>query len=193
MKIFRFLAIGLIGLFVVASANQAVAQTKQNPNNTTEKQQKPQFEKKKNYNEKVKSMKIAFFTEKLNLTEEEAEKFWPVYNSCEREAFQARKETMDAQMELVKAIKGEPVKSEAEIKALADKYYSCIEQENVVAKANYIKYQKVLPTQKAVMVRILEESFLRNLVGQMKHSATNNPKDQPNTKKGEKPQRPTQK
>ena len=30
---------------------------------------------------KIKSLKVAFITEKLNLTEKEAQKFWPVYNA----------------------------------------------------------------------------------------------------------------
>ena len=30
--------------------------------------------------EKIKALKIAFITEELNLTSNEAEKFWPVYN-----------------------------------------------------------------------------------------------------------------
>src|SRR5690606_11732649 len=30
---------------------------------------------------KIKSLKVAFITEKLNLTEMEAQKFWPVYNA----------------------------------------------------------------------------------------------------------------
>ncbi len=31
--------------------------------------------------EKIKAQKIAFFTQELNLTSDEAAKFWPVYNS----------------------------------------------------------------------------------------------------------------
>ena len=30
---------------------------------------------------KIKSLKVAFITEKLNLTEKEAQKFWPIYNA----------------------------------------------------------------------------------------------------------------
>lgn len=30
---------------------------------------------------KIKSLKVAFITEKLNLTEKEAQQFWPVYNA----------------------------------------------------------------------------------------------------------------
>lgn len=35
--------------------------------------------------EKIKALKIAFITQKLNLSAEEAEKFWPIYNQYERE------------------------------------------------------------------------------------------------------------
>jgi len=31
--------------------------------------------------DKIKSLKVAFITEKLNLTEKEAQQFWPVYNA----------------------------------------------------------------------------------------------------------------
>lgn len=35
--------------------------------------------------EKIQALKIAFITQKLELTSSEAEKFWPVYNQYERE------------------------------------------------------------------------------------------------------------
>ena len=34
----------------------------------------------KAHKEKIKAMKVSYITEKLNLTSEEAEKFWPIYN-----------------------------------------------------------------------------------------------------------------
>ena len=34
--------------------------------------------------EKFRSIKIAYFTEELELTSEEAEKFWPVYNEYDK-------------------------------------------------------------------------------------------------------------
>jgi hypothetical protein len=40
--------------------------------------------------EKVQELKIAFITQKLQLTSAEAEKFWPVYNSYENEIKQLR-------------------------------------------------------------------------------------------------------
>ena len=35
--------------------------------------------------EKIKALKIAFITQKLQLTPEEAQKFWPIYDQYERE------------------------------------------------------------------------------------------------------------
>lgn len=35
--------------------------------------------------EQIKTLKIAFFTERLNLTPEEATVFWPIYNAHEKE------------------------------------------------------------------------------------------------------------
>lgn len=35
--------------------------------------------------EKIQALKVAFITQKLNLTSAEAEKFWPVYNQYENE------------------------------------------------------------------------------------------------------------
>ncbi|TAL60732.1 MAG: hypothetical protein EPN88_15515, partial [Bacteroidetes bacterium] len=35
--------------------------------------------------EKLNAFKIGFFTKKLNLTSQEAEKFWPVYNEYQKQ------------------------------------------------------------------------------------------------------------
>ena len=46
-------------------------------------------------NQQVEAVKIAFITQKLNLNSSEAEKFWPVYNSYQREmreVFKLRRE-----------------------------------------------------------------------------------------------------
>jgi Skp family chaperone for outer membrane proteins len=40
--------------------------------------------------EKIKALKIAFITQKLQLTSQEAQKFWPVYNQYENEIRQVR-------------------------------------------------------------------------------------------------------
>lgn len=51
-------------------------------------QQKPDHGKNK---ERIKALKIAFITEKLDLKADQAERFWPVYNAYEKERWQLRK------------------------------------------------------------------------------------------------------
>ncbi|MGF1926294.1 MAG: hypothetical protein ACQUHE_19130, partial [Bacteroidia bacterium] len=42
-------------------------------------------------NEKIEAAKIAFFTQKLGLSPEEAKVFWPIYNDYQREQIAFRK------------------------------------------------------------------------------------------------------
>lgn len=42
--------------------------------------------------ERIKTLQIAYITQKVKLTPAQAEKFWPVYNAYEREKLQLRKE-----------------------------------------------------------------------------------------------------
>lgn len=42
---------------------------------------------------RIQALKIAYLTKKLNLSPEEAQKFWPVYNKYEEEIRQARMDT----------------------------------------------------------------------------------------------------
>jgi Spy/CpxP family protein refolding chaperone len=44
---------------------------------------------------KVQQLKIGFMTNELNLTAEEAQKFWPVYNAYSKESSQARKDNKE--------------------------------------------------------------------------------------------------
>lgn len=188
MKSLKHAALILTAVTFIFCANNAVAQNAHNQDKNHEKH----APSKQNHNakmshEKIKSLKVAFLTDKLSLTPEEAEKFWPVYNSCEKDAFEARKETMKAQKALRDAVKAEgEKKSDKVIKELADAYYAAIDKENVVAKANFAKYQKVLPIEKAAMVRVIEEQFLHSLVGQMKRGPQQPQK--PRMKNGPAPQ-----
>ena len=43
------------------------------------------FAQEKDRHERIKALKIAFITERLQFTEIEAQKFWPIYNAFEAE------------------------------------------------------------------------------------------------------------
>lgn len=48
------------------------------------------FAKAQNGREKIQALKVAFITQKLNLSPSEAQKFWPVYNQYDNEITQLR-------------------------------------------------------------------------------------------------------
>lgn len=48
-----------------------------------------------NRRDKIEAIQIAYLTEKLSLTSEEAQKFWPVYNNYRDDLLGVRKETRD--------------------------------------------------------------------------------------------------
>ena len=70
--------------------------------------------------ERIQAEKIAFITQELDLSPEEAQAFWPVYNQCWKEAREANKKMRDAFGEL-RGKKGEEL-SEKEIEAKLDAY-----------------------------------------------------------------------
>lgn len=62
-----------------------------NAQDNTGNQQRPKQEKRAN----IEALKVAFITRELNLTAEEAQKFWPVHNGYIEELKKIRKENMD--------------------------------------------------------------------------------------------------
>ena len=66
--------------------------------------------------EKVQALKIAFITQKLELTTDEAQKFWPVYNEYRSELQTARKENRQEELVLEEKVLNIRKKYKAEFK-----------------------------------------------------------------------------
>lgn len=68
--------------------------------------------------EKLRALKIAFITERLQLTSDEAQKFWPVYNSYEAEIQKLRKGAKN----------GDVLENEEKLLQIRKKYSSSFEK-----------------------------------------------------------------
>jgi hypothetical protein len=92
--------------------------------------------------EKLNSYKIAFFTQKLNLTSQEAEKFWPLYND-----YQDRKNKI--QVERVQmtrtVVQNGANMSDKELTELGDKYFGLEIKEADLSKEFYNNMKGTLP------------------------------------------------
>ena len=140
--------------------------------------------------EQIMSQKIAFYTKELDLSSEEAMKFWPVYNEYSKAQCAAHMETMNALKALKKAIRsrekanmaksdsknvekqGQEMKpaTEKEVDELAQKYIKAQEKEKVILANYYPKFKGVLPVSKAAKIFSIEEKFRSFLIkGLKKH------------------------
>lgn len=111
------------------------------------------------WREKMMSEKIAFLTIEMDLTPEEAQKFWPVYNRHYGKQDAAMHETFEAFRALEEAIEaGKPAQ---EIGTLLDKYLAAQEKQRELDDEAAEQYKSVLPVEKVAKLFIGEEKFRR--------------------------------
>ena len=124
------------------------------------------------WKERVMSEKIAFLTVELNITPEEAQSFWPVYNQVEKELDQVRFDVMKSYKELAEAC--EAGKSSKEISSLLEKYLQAkLNQDSVETKAADT-YKNVLPIEKVAKLYVAEEKFRRQYISKLRRNPEEN-------------------
>jgi hypothetical protein len=112
--------------------------------------------------EKIKAARIAFITERLGLTPEEAERFWPVYRE-----FSTRREELRLQYNQAKATP-DPVKpQEQREKELLDLGLHLKQQELDLEKEYSRRILNVIPAQKMMALKGAEDDFRRLLIQQI--------------------------
>lgn len=114
------------------------------------------------WKERVMSEKIAFLTLELNITPEEAQTFWPIYNKVEKELDQARFEVMKSYKALADAIDAN--KPSKELSTLLDKYLEAKAAQDKLDSATANTYKSVLPVEKVAKLFVAEEKFRRQYI-----------------------------
>jgi len=107
--------------------------------------------------EEIKAQKIAFITKKLELTPEEAEAFWPLYN-----------EYQDKEMELRPDFERPGRVSEERARQLLNQYFENEEKRLNLQKNYYNRFLNVLPARKVVRLHMVEREFKQKLLERLK-------------------------
>ena len=115
--------------------------------------------------EKIKAHKIAFISTELDLTPEEAEKFWPVYNQFDAELEKLREEKFQA----IRKLRKLDEVTDEEAYTLTKKIFEIEEKESAVRMKYLDKFAEVLDKKKAAKVFIAEQKFKRELLRKIKH------------------------
>ena len=121
------------------------------------------FQKKLN---DLRSQKIAFITQRLNLSPEEAQTFWPVYNELAREKDKINKRRKEISFELRNNWDN---LSEQEKEKLVDKFVLIKIEEATLEVDYHEKFKKVLDLEKVLKLYQSEMAFKYYLLNKIRH------------------------
>ena len=102
---------------------------------------------------KIKDLKVAYFTEKLQLTPSETDKFWKIYNQYEAERQSLKKSSKKPEGQKISEM------SDVQIDQLINSTLDKKEKEAALQKKYFVEFKKVLPSQKVVKLLYIEEQF----------------------------------
>ncbi|MEY3053186.1 MAG: hypothetical protein RLY31_2971 [Bacteroidota bacterium] len=123
--------------------------------------QPPGRERKAERQEKVESFRIAFYTEKLQLTTQEAQAFWPVYNEYESKREAIRKDLDETpHLELM---------SDEAVAEFLDDTEAAEEALFALRKEYHQAFRKVLPLRKVAMLNGIEREFKMALLQEIRN------------------------
>jgi len=148
MKHFKFLTIALLFISAAAFAQDG-----------------PMKERFKEKKEQIKALKVAYITNELNLTPDEAAKFWPLFNAFEDKQQEIRKQKLKAFLDR---------KDDNSLDKLSEKDANTMlsqmenaEDELYQLKKKFIANLKgVLPATKILKLKKAEEEFSKKLLQQ---------------------------
>jgi len=121
------------------------------------------FAQHKEREERIKTLKIAFITERLAFTETEAQKFWPIYNAFEEENNKLRRDSYNK-----RKVEDFNSMTEADAKSLLDDMAS-IENKRHKLREKFMKdLLTVLPAKKVILLKSTEDEFNKRMFEEFK-------------------------
>ena len=130
--------------------------------------------------EKFRSMKVAYFTEELGLTSEEAEKFWPVYNEYDNKRSELSRERRKVFREFSAEME---TRSDEQAVEMVDRHIEFQKKGLKLEIDFYAKIKEILPPKKIIKIYITEvhfrEHMLMQLRGEKYRQGNRNPEKHP--------------
>ncbi|WP_338730996.1 sensor of ECF-type sigma factor [Mangrovimonas cancribranchiae] len=123
----------------------------------------------KSKKEKIDALEIAYITEHLDFTKQEAQKFWPIYN-----AFEDKEDKLRYKMRDKKHNTNLNSLSEQDAKKLITDYNSLEEQMHNLRKNYTQDLLQILPAKKVLLLKKTEEDFRRKMFEEFKKRRSQN-------------------
>ncbi len=116
--------------------------------------------------ENLESLHTAYLSEKLNLNQDEAQKFWPVYNEY-HDAMNALKKQKDDNKETITKAGGIDNMSDADVQKLIASETDIQTRELELKKQYVAKFEQVISPKKTAKFFVAEEEFKLYLLKQL--------------------------
>jgi hypothetical protein len=111
--------------------------------------------------DRIKTLKVAFITERVGLTSEEAQQFWPIYNEHEDTLEEIRrKERAELEVNMARA----QDLSNNESERLLDRLLELQFEKQKVDQEFLSKLRTVIPAKKVLLLVKAEEDFKRQMI-----------------------------
>lgn len=121
--------------------------------------------------ERIKTLKVAFITEEVSLTTEEAQSFWPIYNAFEEKKHAIRRKERTELKSKVESI--EDLNS-GESASLLDKYLAIQKEKHELEQDFISKIKNVISPKKTLLLLKAEEDFKKKLIQQYRKQRNKN-------------------
>ena len=144
-----FLRYTLALLLLITGMRQAQAQTQAQ---TAEQQQRQERMN------RIENAKIAYLTDKLSLTQEQAQRFWPVYNE-----YTSKRRDLGKRQRELRGTATESM-SDQQIRDLMKRHFDLRQSEVNLDKEYYDKFQKTLSLRQAGQLLVAEREFTREIL-----------------------------
>jgi len=116
--------------------------------------------------EQFKEKRVAFITQAMNLTAEEAKEFWPLYNELQEKKFDLNQQQRKAILEFMKSEKEGKTHTESEYKSMVD-LIAQFKINDAKLDGEYIaKFSKIISYEKIFRYQQAELQFARQMLKQ---------------------------
>jgi hypothetical protein len=122
----------------------------------------------KDKKEQIKALKVAFFTTELDFTTNEAERFWPIYNTFDDKQFELRHQKMKTYMRRMNDGSLDKI-TEKEANTFLAQIEDTEEELFLLRKKFMQNVRTILPAVKIVKLKKAEEDFNRKLLQQYRN------------------------
>ncbi len=117
--------------------------------------------------EKLDAYRVGFFTKKMNLSSEEAEKFWPAYNEYQKKKNELQRE----KIMLVRDFnQNESALSDKELTEIGDNLIATFSKENELAQEFHKKLRDLLSPDKVIRYYQAENQWKAQLLNELQEN-----------------------